>query len=361
MSVILIFDDKEEERESIVDGLRGKLPRGSTKIEEFTGSDEPDRGASYERHILNWLGKEFTGADVGLIVCDKELGLYRKYPGLSATQVSQVAIELGVPFCQYSRQANDTGREMAAFKRLKDWDSEEITLSGLGPDKWITQIVSLFHGFGLIKAGYPELSKKHKTPAAIVAAILGHPESESRIALYGSGDQGLLKEILVYYDPAKPDISGLHQRMPRVLGKWLYLSILRFPGLLVNPVAAASYLNIDYRDFTKARVQALFAKAAYAGPFADLGPWWWRYMLDGLLESEDCEDGREFAGKQNVKVRACLDPDNGKRAGYYCMLTQQPVSEENSRGGISWFPSGADLARIRKDKFEEITTLVGMY
>ena len=43
------------------------------------------------------------------------------------------------------------------------------------------------------------------------------------------------------------------------------------------------------------------------------------------------------------------------------MLTQQPLSASNSRGGISWFPSGADLARIRKDKFEQITALVGGY
>jgi hypothetical protein len=43
------------------------------------------------------------------------------------------------------------------------------------------------------------------------------------------------------------------------------------------------------------------------------------------------------------------------------MLTRFPVSPNNSRGGISWFPSGADLARIRKAEFDQITALVGMY
>ena len=156
-------------------------------------------------------------------------------------------------------------------------------------------------------------------------------------------------------------MDALYKRMPRVLGKWLFLSVLRFPGVLVNEVATASYLNIDPGDFKKKEVQALFRKGEYKGPFAELGPWWWRRTLDGLLDKSDCEDGRELADKSNIKVRACLDPKSKKQAGYYCMLTRKPVSEENSRGGISWFPSGADLARIRKDKFEEITALVGMY
>ena len=361
MSVILIFDDKKDEAADIAKRLRNTLSRGTAKIEEFRGLDDPSKAPSYERHLLKWIDTEFFDKDIGLIVCDKELGLYENYRGLSATQISKVAIEKGVPFCQYSRQANDVSREMAAFRRLKDWDSEEITLDGLAPDKWVPQIVSLFRGFKAIKAGYSKFSEKYETPAAILAAILKHPESESRIALYGSGDQGLLKEILVYYNPKKPNIDALHQRMPRVMGKWLYLSILRFPGLLVNQVAAASYLNIDAKDFVKPKVRALFHKAEYAGPFAELGPWWWRHELDEILDKAGCEDGRELAAKHKLNVKICLDPNSRKRAGYYCMLTKAPVSEENSRGGISWFPAGADIARIRKDKFEEITALVGMY
>ena len=129
----------------------------------------------------------------------------------------------------------------------------------------------------------------------------------------------------------------------------------------MNETAAASYLNIDCADFKKPKVQALFSKAKYVGLFAELGPWWWRHMLDDILDKSDCADGKEFADKNKEKVHSCLDPVSKEQAGYYCMLTKSPVSAENSRGGISWFPSGADIARIRKDKFEEITALVGMY
>ena len=361
MSVVLVFDDDKSERTHITTSLGKELASYKIEIMEFEGLDDPRKDQSYERSLLTWFNKNIEKKDVDLIACDKELGSYPKYQGLSATQISHVASEKGVPFCQYSRKANQGFQEMANFRRLKDWDSEEITLDGLDPNSWVPQIASLSKGFGLIRKKYKKVSHRHKTPAAVLSAILDHPEGESRIALYGSGDQGLLKEILVYYNPDEVDMDALHQRMPRVLGKWLYLSILRFPGILVNETAAASYLNIECDDFKKPKVQALFSEAKYVGPFAELGPWWWRHMLDDLLDKAGCEDGSEFASKSKAKVSACLDADSKKQAGYYCMLTKAPVSEENSRGGISWFPSGADLARIRKDKFEDITALLGMY
>jgi len=158
-------------------------------------------------------------------------------------------------------------------------------------------------------------------------------------------------------------MDELLRRMPRILGNWLFLSILRFPGILVNKIAAASYLNIQTSAFDRNEIQNHFQSAKYTGPFSDseLGPWWWRAELDVLLGDAGCVDGREYVGKKVGTVQACLDPQSGEQAGYYCMLTQQPLSASNSRGGISWFPSGADLARIRKDKFEQITALVGGY
>jgi hypothetical protein len=36
------------------------------------------------------------------------------------------------------------------------------------------------------------------------------------------------------------------------------------------------------------------------------------------------------------------------------MLSEKPVSLKNSRGGLPWFPRGADLARVSKSKMEEL-------
>lgn len=362
MSVILVFDDVGDDRQQLIRRLT-QLCGAGTDILAFDGKDALAVGASFERHIASWIAKHCADKDIALIVCDKELGRYDNLKGLSATAVSAVALQEGVPFCQYSRQADLDGREIARFKGLRLWSSEEITLEDLDPESWAPQAATIFSGFEQIKAKYKGLGDKSGPPPFALASILDHPESESRIALYGSGNEGFLKEILTFYDPENPDMDLLRKRMPRILGNWLYLSILRFPGILANQDAAASYLNIDCEAFGREDVQNAFQSARYTGPFCELelGPWWWRAELDILLGEAQSEDGRTFLAKEGIEVDACLDPDSKEQAGYYCMLTRKPVSADNSRGGISWFPSGADLARIQKDKFEQITALVGMY
>lgn len=359
MKVILVFDDLPEEENQIVQGLQRECDSAVT-VEAFGHNTRENKGESYEQYIASWISKSFDPGQVALITCDKELGRYPHFPGLSAAPVSAVARRLGIPFCQYSRRAEESAQEFARYKGLRQWDSDEITLEGPDVTDWVKQIAALFRGFEAIRARYAATVDR-RTPAASLAAILGHPESESRIALYGSGEQGFLKEILTFYDPQEPDLEGLQRRMPRVLGSWLYLSILRFPGILANAKAAASYLNIAVEQFERRDVQTLFESAKYAGPFAELGPWWWRAHLDRLIEQAGCTDGRAMAESHGIHLDECLDPQTKRRAGFYCMLTREPVSADNSRSGISWFPSGADLARIQKDKFDQITALVGMY
>lgn len=360
MRSIILFDDLQLERDAILSGLTKTLG-AAAKVVPFEAETAPTEGDSYERHISKWIEENLATDSIGLIACDKELGRYKSMPGLSATAVAAVARERGIPCCQYSRQAKDDKRDFARFERLRRWSSEEISLDGFEVAPWVAQIAALFAGFETIRDAYPKVAVA-KTPAAALAAILGHPEAESRIALYGSGDQGFLIETLALYEGGqKPDPVQVHMRMTRVLGNWLYLSILRFPGILVDQGAAASYLNIAPVSFNNTNLQSLFNSALYDGPFAKLGPWWWRNTLDEILEKDECQDGLALVKKHGLTAEPCLDPVTGKPAGLYCMITRTPVSSENSRGGISWFPSGADLARIRKDKFDEITALVGMY
>jgi hypothetical protein len=130
---------------------------------------------------------------------------------------------------------------------------------------------------------------------------------------------------------------------------------------LVGEVPAASYLNIDPKDFVKGNVQKLFQKAKYRGPFSDLHNWWWRHQLEDMLTQNKCDDGFALAKKNRLSVHQCKDSQTGDRAGYYCMVTGEPVSADNSKSEISWFPSGADLARIRLDKYKELAPWVGLY
>jgi hypothetical protein len=196
-----------------------------------------------------------------------------------------------------------------------------------------------------------------------MALILEKPELTDRIALYGSGDQKMVAEILPFAEKSKR--AELKKRLPCLLGYWLYDSILRFPGLLVNSVAAASYLNIEVETYKNSeKIQRLFSSALYEGPFRDPdSPLWWRGTLDDLTLAGNCKDGNSLARKKlkrSFPVCTCSF-DSKKTAGYYCIATKNPVSFENSHGNISWFPPGADLARIRNDVFDEIGPWLGLF
>ena len=171
------------------------------------------------------------------------------------------------------------------------------------------------------------------------------------IAAYSSGDQSMVEEVL----PASKNDDDARRRQIRLIGYWLWDSILRFPGLILGEVAAASYLNIAVDSFKHPELQKPFAKALYNGPFADkLRPRWWRSTLDELLEAAVCFDGREFIkkkiGKRTEPCHCSVKPS--LRAGYYCMLTDRPVSLENSKA-VTWFPSGADLARASTPAYQK--------
>ncbi|MEM6777728.1 MAG: hypothetical protein AAF670_08715 [Planctomycetota bacterium] len=355
MNRILLFDDVEENRTSISEALSAEL-KGDAIIEPFVGDSVPDKDQTYERSIENQLSK-LSG--ISLIACDKELGLYDNYRGLSANAVSVVARNLGIPFCQYSRNVDGSAREIQRFRRLRSWDSEEITLEGEEVGAWAVEIAWLFRGFNRIAVAYAQKAEISKLkPSDALAQIMGRPDYATRISLYGAGDQSVLTEIFAFLDDSDSSGPTLQHRMPRVLGTWLLLSILRFPGLLVNTVAAASLLNIAVSDFDSAKDE--FESARYTGPFEDLGEWWWREELEILLADAGFSDGVAYMRDRGVEVGSCLDPSTNERAGCYCMITKQPVSRTNSTGDINWFPSGADLSRIQNDKYEEITSLVNV-
>jgi hypothetical protein len=222
--------------------------------------------------------------------------------------------------------------------------------------------VSIAEGFAFIESHLPDALKTSgkKSPGKLLAATLGKPEYAEKIALYASGDQNRLASVL--------RVKGSDNEKPKrhlscLLGYWLWDSVLRYPGVVVNQVAASSYLNIHEDSFrTNPDIQRLFSKARYDGPFAEAkGPLWWRGVLDDIVAASGASDGRDFAAKQlrqQVVSSQCCE-DSSKPAGYYCMLSKKPVSLENSKGGLTWFPRGADLARISNKKFEEDVPWLG--
>lgn len=356
MSVTLLFDDVEENRTEIKAAFNSS--DGAT-LDFFDDSRELPDSYSYERHIEEQLRETTERIPIRLIACDKELGEYKNYRGLSANAISSVARTLGIPFCQYSRNFGPAERELERFTHLRRWNSEDITLEEDTTEAWGAQIRGFLSGFEMIRNAYADDAIQKLKPARALANIMGRSETATKLSLYGAGDQSVMTEIFAFLG-SEVEAHDMVDRMPRILGTWLWLSILRFPGVLVNSGAASSLLNVDEEDFKRPEVRSMFDATVYEGPFSVLGEWWWREDLEGMVLDAAADDGQSYLKNQGLAVSPCLDNQSGERAGYYCMITNSPVSHANSVGNINWFPAGADLARIQKEKFQEITSLINI-
>ena len=294
-----------------------------------------------------------------LIVADRDLSksVAAGFGGLSVSAVAEAAKRLAIPVCAYARQT-----EPDSYEWRGRWEEGFIVLSlKEGEDELARRAVIAARGFADIAAKLPRLlrRKASTSPARMLATLLSKPEYTDKMALYAVGDPNRLADVR----PRKGATSDERARkLSRFLGYWLWDSVLRYPGLVVNEVAAASYLDISEKDFADSKVRSLFRAALYHGPFSDpQNPLWWRGMLDDVISRHDAGSGIELVRtklKRNVKRSQCyVDPT--KRAGYYCIIERKPVSLDNSKGSVSWLPRGADLARVGTPRFDEYAPWLG--
>jgi hypothetical protein len=359
---IVIFEDDENTCREMEDSFKEVLKNPKIPFKFF--SAEGDRS---EEAFEESLKKDLRNyGNIGLILCDQEIRAMRGYIGLSSANISRLADELAVPICLYAQ-----GTYKNAFEKIKRWTDLRIILDvkretgKLTYERLADECKSLYKGFQTIESKYKKIKRKKITTIAdMLAQVLEKPQYKDRIALYGTGDRQMLAEILPYKTEGSSKIKEENKRIPRLLGYWLWNSILRFPGAILNQTASASFLNIDVDQFYEnKKLQNLFKKAKYTGPFSEMQNFWWRDDLEGILFDSACENGLQLAKKKGFKrINNCkCSVDPSKSAGYYCMITEKPVSAENSCSNINWFPSGADLARISKPKFDELVPWLGLY
>lgn len=347
---IVLFEDTTQTRSDLTSALREHF-RGRGEVTPFLQFQETASEAerTYEDRIADILEKPpYVGAT--LLLADRNLSKSPHFTGLSADAVTGAARRVAVPICSYARQPSPE-----EFKWRARWQEGHIVLSYESDEEMARKAVLAAKGFATITSSLPKAlrEKANDSPAKVLAAVLRKPEYAEKIALYTVSDQNRLSGI-----PSRPKEKKklLSKRMACFLGYWLWDSLLRYPGLLVNEVAAASHLNIAIKDFRKAAIRAVFKNALYRGPFADpRKPLWWRGILDDIVSSRGCDDGLALARKVvRSKIDFCrCSVDSSKAAGYYCIISEKPVSLENSKGGLSWFPRGADLTRVSNKKFEE--------
>jgi hypothetical protein len=350
---ILLFEDRDEQRELVHHALLGAM-HGEGEVKDFL----PGIGGAQEGTHETNLAKDIQtapNAPADLIVADRDLSGYAEnYRGLSEDTVRHVADILGLPHCGYAR--GDRQDDPDFIKRGEE--REACIRLSLHPDveHFAGRVAAIAEGFLTIGEGLKHHERKGKfSPGKVLSDILGKPEYADKISLYASGDQNRLASARRVRDSSPEEQI---RRTACLLGYWLWDSVLRFPGVTVGEIPASSYLNIRQDVFIDdPKVYSLFEAAIYNGPFAAAKVrMWWRGLLDDIVAGSGQQDGRTMAsailGVDIPQSQCCEDPD--KPAGYYCMLSERPVSLENSTGGLSWFPRGADLARVSRSKLEEL-------
>lgn len=350
---IILLDDIDTNRESVISAIKSALTSEIDAI-EFDPNVVNDMTGTHESRLRNaLLAPPHDG--VSLIVADSDLSSYAPLSGLSESTVRRVADELGIPECGYARGERADDHDYVERAEMKE---ACIRLCWMDShSKFAADVIDIAQGFRQISdrlSSFTRPGANKGASARALAEILQKPEYVDKIALYASGDQNRLA-ALSWRQHDRQDAELQHRRRVCMLGYWLWDSVLRFPGVVLNSVAAASYLNIAPGAFES--VESLFSSARYMGPFSKAKPkLWWRAMLDDLLADSECADGRDHVRKvsgANVDECVCSE-DSVAPAGYYCVFSHKPVSLRNSVGGLAWLPRGADLARVSKQQMAEI-------
>ncbi len=377
---ILLVEDHEAMRERIArqidevkDDLSVKLlPVDESNVNALVGKE----GISNEMALAEGIRENHP--NVALIVVDHDLSNL-KNRAISESSITAAAHTLAIPVCRYHRQPSSSSLRIDALwelnARVYSIDLKAPSMAEKESHRFGTEVLNILEGFRRIASGYQALEEpvRKKGAPAVLSHILEKPALEDFFAAYSEGIPFLNDMLIVQKLMEKTQREGAEQasgrapddlsrRIPYMLGYWLHNFILRFPGLILNETAAASYLDIDTEDFKKEEVLRCFDGARYEGPFSKGRRYWWRPMLDDLLiEQGDRDDILQANGLDaNLIAHARSHVSGTSPAGYYDIFSDRPISKEDSIGRLSWIPSGADLARVARDQYEEIAPILGI-
>lgn len=375
--VVLLFEDNGTIIEKFRKALTPKLGK-AIHLETFPLDQPPANNTKpYEDRVEDWIRASGFYDRIVLLVTDRDLSTNSEHwSGLSQTAVSGAARVLGLPVAGYRLQAKPN-----IIDELKRIPGDGLI--DLSPDvaSRAAQVANLAKGFVDLRKRIDQwhqqvaLDKKAgsakrrgatpaaASPGALLAGVLGQPMAAGHFDTFACGDQVAIGEILRFSRNSKVRMSEQVQRsLVAALGVWLADLVMKYPGVLVNEVAAASYLDIHPEDFACADVRKLFKSALYTKlPFEDkASPLWWRHLLDEIVNDAHCSSGLDLCEKKGLAVRYCPCQEDPKlHAGYYCMATGQPISGEKSSGRVRWFPPGADLARLKAKIYRKLSPWIG--
>lgn len=360
MSSVLLVDDDTALVNELASALRKELA-GIAEVKVWIPEEESKPGEKFGSLV-----------DAGTVVVATDYDLtQRGQTGLFGTSI--------VGWCQTRLiPAGDFSRRIPG-PLSKEPDLFEIRVPP-EPQEAASFIAILARGFmaidGALRAK-PELLNR-RSPASVLAAILGAAAEEGHFALYGvrfgAASGALMDKVFAprstEMDPSTDDKIKL---LTYIVGHILLNGVIRFPGPILSSAALKSYLATDEADAKS--VQQLFEGTQYAGPFSELDQFYWLSRVNNVLEmlmtalpedfhaetqGEYHRRAIELKIKRELRRHRCARCD-GRNGGFFCPITRRTVCVRSdcSVGSNSWIPAGAKVCRIERDFFDEWAPILG--
>ena len=362
MRSILLIDDDDVLLSELEAAIRQELDPAQVDLRTWVPTrDEGDPKAAFEH---------FIDAETTLVVADYDLTA-KGQTGLFGATIVDWCQSRAIPVGDFSRGTTaELTREPKLFELRVPSDADAAS----------AYVAGIFHGFVDIRRALEtrnELLSKH-SPAGVLAEVLGVPEAENQLALYGArfgGASGALLEQIGSTAAGDPALLAEKKiaLLSYIVGHLLVNAVLRFPGPVLSVPALKAYVASD--EAGVADVQEIFEPARYAGPFAQLEPFYWLDGLDRILdelasalpadlETETAGEVHRMAleAKLGHKLsRHSCTRCQGQNGGFYCPFTRRTVCHRGdcSVGSSSWIPQGAKLCRFEREFFEEWAPILG--
>lgn len=362
---ILLVEDRQENLIELEEAIRPLLREGEAEIFAWRPSSD-DEATPLER--LEALHNEYA---FELVVCDFDLTSGQK--GLFGSSIVQWCQVRGIPAGDFTNdpQKNGLPERPNLFELRVPSDTKYA--------KTAQFVVSAFRGFRDIRLSIDADSElaERRSPATVIASLLGVESQEDEFAQYsmrfGFSNSALMSQISERDESGRPDDGKRRRLLAYICGHLLLNAILKYPGPILSGNSLAAYVGVK-PGAEDGRLEEVFARARYEGPFSDLSSFFWTEKVDEILESltVDADIQGDTIGSINRQIlerhmrvqltRHDCPRCQGEQGGFICAFTNKVICRlgDCSAPSNSWIPSGARLCRVERTFYDEWAPVLGL-
>ena len=152
--------------------------------------------------------------------------------------------------------------------------------------------------------------------------------------LLGASDEE--HERLRLSNPNMVSKKGKNERSVSDAANWIRNILIKYPGILYNPIHSATFLGISKNAFSSEKIQEFFDEARYTGIFAPSEGRWWRSKLQeiaiSIMDEQDMSlpfqkgfpRAWERENQEEIERSKCIFSGESP-AEWVCYILNEPV------------------------------------